>query len=177
VAGTRVRTPTVATDRFARAMPPAVRLALGILWFQNVVWKIPPDFGQHDHRFLYGFLQDATRYPVWRPYTWFVEHVVLPHYIVFAWFVFSMEAALAVFLTLGLATRLWGVLGAAYATSIALATLNAPSEWNWSYYLMILCHLLVAASAAGRVAGLDGLFRPAWERSGGQLSRLLLKVS
>lgn len=168
---------TVVTDGFARYFPPFARIALGVLWFQNVVWKIPPDFGRSSNRFLYGFLQDAIKYPVFRPYTWVVQHVVLPHFLVFAWFAFVTEAALAVFLTLGLATRFWGVVGAAWALTIALATLNAPAEWNWSYYFMILCHLFVAATAAGRLAGLDGVFRPAWLASPRRSSRLLLRVS
>jgi thiosulfate dehydrogenase [quinone] large subunit len=65
----------------------------------------------------------------------------------------------------------------AQSVAIALSVLNAPHEWPWSYYLMIAVHLLLFATAAGRVWGLDGLLRPVWAASQGRWSRLALRLS
>ncbi len=47
-----------------------------------------------------------------------------------------------------------------------MSVLNAPNEWEWSYYLMILAHIGIFATAAGRAYGLDGVLRPIWRSSG-----------
>jgi len=114
------------------------------------------------------------------PYAWLVEHVILPNFTFFAWGVLMVESALGVFLLLGLAARFWAVVGIAQSLAITLSVLNAPHEWEWSYYLMILAHVAILGTAAGRSFGLDGLLRPRWRESaaeGGRLSRLLLRVS
>jgi len=166
-----------AIDARARVVPAVLRIALGLLWMENSFWKVPPDFGMRQGKLLYGFVNDAVKYPVFAPYTAFVKHVVLPHFTIFGWGVLLTESTLAALLILGLATRLVGLGGAIYALTIALATLNAPHEWTWSYYMLILCHLVVAATAAGRTFGLDGLFRPVWLASDAKVSRLLSRVS
>lgn len=150
------------------AIPAVLRIALGLLWVTNAAWKVPPQFGA-----LRRFTEDAVRYPVFAPYSWIVEHVVLANFIPFAWGVLVTEALLGAFLLVGLATRFWAVVGMLQTIVIALSVLNAPNEWEWSYYLMFLAHLAVFATAAGRTAGLDALLRPQWQSSRGRLGRLL----
>ena len=111
------------------------------------------------------------------PYAWLVDRLVLPNFIFFAWMVLLVEASLGAFLLIGLATRFWAVVGIAQTVVIMLSVLNAPHEWYWSYLLMLLVHMALFATAAGRYAGLDGLLRPSWERSRSGLVRLLARAS
>lgn len=153
------------------------RIVLGLLWIQNSGWKTPPDFGRNSGGGLYKFTSFAVEHEVFAPYAFAVRELILPNFIVFGWLVLIVEASLGAFLLLGLATRMWALLGVAQSLAIALSVLNAPGEWSWAYYLMIAAHLGVFAAAAGRYWGLDGVLRPAWERSDSRLARLLLKAS
>jgi thiosulfate dehydrogenase (quinone) large subunit len=157
----------------------AVRVSVAFLWIQNAYWKVPPHFGA-DHTppdGLYEMTRDAVDRPVFGPYAWIVEHVVLPNFGFFGWLLLLTEVSLGAFLLVGLATRLWAVVGAGQSVVIALSVLKTPNVWHWSYYLMFGVHLLLFAVAAGRAGGLDGVLRPAWTASNGRLARLLLRVS
>lgn len=166
-------------SRLTRLLVAGVRVLVAFLWIQNAYWKVPPHFGA-DRSPPTGLRQQtqyAVDYPVFGPYAWLVEHLVLPNFAFFAWLVLLLELALGGFLLVGLATRLWALVGAGHSVVLALSVLEAPNFWHWSYYLMIGAHLLLFAVAAGRAGGLDGLLRPAWARSDGRLARLLLRVS
>jgi thiosulfate dehydrogenase [quinone] large subunit len=163
--------------RFAGISVAILRIAVGLLWIQNAAWKVPPDFGQVDDRGLYFWASQAVEYPVLPPYSWFVETVVLPQIGVFGWMILLLEAALGAFLLIGLATRFWALVGIAQTLAITFSVLNAPHEWHWSYYLMMLAHLVLLATAAGRTLGLDGVLRPVWEASPGRVGRILRRVS
>jgi thiosulfate dehydrogenase [quinone] large subunit len=106
-----------------------------------------------------------------------VDNLVLPNFRYFGWATLTLEASLGAFLLVGLATRLWALVGIGHTLVIALSTLYAPHEWVWSYLLMLMMHLLVFATAAGRFGGVDGLLRPRWEQSTGRPARLLVRVS
>jgi thiosulfate dehydrogenase (quinone) large subunit len=69
------------------------------------------------------------------------------------------------------------VIGVAQTVVIMLSVLNAPHEWYWSYLLMLLVHVALFATAAGRYAGLDGLLRTSWQRSRSLWARLLVRAS
>ena len=58
-----------------------------------------------------------------------------------------------------------------------LSVLNAPHGWYWSYVLLLLVHVALFATAAGRYAGVDGVLRPGWQRSQSWLARLLVRAS
>jgi thiosulfate dehydrogenase [quinone] large subunit len=161
-----------------RALIVVLRVGVALLWIQNASWKHPPRFGDEaTPAGLYVFTSYAVEYPVLPPYAWFVEHVVLPNFGFFGWLVLVVEASLGAFLLIGLATRLWALIGVGQTLAITLSVLNAPHEWAWSYLLMLLVHIAVFATAAGRIAGLDGLLRPRWQRSPGRLARLLVRAS
>ena len=153
------------------------RIVLGLLWIQNSGWKTPPDFGRNAGSGLYKFTRFAVEHEVFAPYAFVVRELILPNFVVFGWLVLIVEASLGAFLLLGLATRLWALVGVAQSFAIALSVLNAPGEWSWAYYLMIAAHLAIFAAAAGRHWGLDSVLRPAWARSDSRLARLLLKAS
>lgn len=169
--------PRVADTRLARLSVAAIRIGVGLVWIQNAAWKTPPDFGENTRSGLYFFTRFAVDRPVFGPYAWLVEHVVLPNFTFFGWVTLFAEAGLGAFLLVGLATRLWAVIGIGQSLAITLAALNAPNEWHWSYYLLILAHLALFATAAGRSFGVDGVLRPAWRASSGLPARILLRLS
>jgi thiosulfate dehydrogenase (quinone) large subunit len=154
-----------------------VRIVMGILWLTNAGWKTPPDFGRAGGRGLFRFTSFAVEHEVFAPFAFIVREIVLPNFTLFGWTVLLVEAALGSFLLLGLGTRLWALIGAAQAAVITLSTLNAPGEWNWGYYMFVAIHLLLFATASGRIGGLDGLLRPAWARRDTRWSRLMLRCS
>lgn len=162
----------VADSRATRLLLAAFRVGVALLWIENAGWKTPPDFDS-----LRGYTQDAVEYPVFAPFTWLIEHLVLPNFTAFAWMTLLVEASLGAFLLIGLATRLWALVGVAQSLVIMMSVLNAPNEWEWSFYLMILAHVALFATAAGRGYGLDGVLRPVWRQSRGRLSSVLLKLS
>ncbi|MDQ3661732.1 MAG: TQO small subunit DoxD [Actinomycetota bacterium] len=153
------------------------RIVLALLWIQNSGWKTPPDFGRSAEGGLYKFTSFAVEHEVFAPYSFVVRELILPNFIVFGWIVLIVEASIGAFLLVGLATRLWALVGVAQSLAITLSVLNAPGEWSWAYYLMIAAHLAVFAAAAGRFWGLDAVLRPVWEGSDSRLGRLLLKAS
>ena len=141
-------------------------------------WKNPPTFGRGAHPSgLYSFTSDAVRYPAFPPYSWVVKHLVLPNFAVFGWFALLLETALGAFLLVGLATRLWALVGVGQTVAISLSVLRVPGEWHWSYLLMLLVHLALFATAAGRYGGVDGVLRDRWRASSGRLSRALVAAS
>ncbi|PZS31061.1 MAG: TQO small subunit DoxD [Pseudonocardiales bacterium] len=165
-------------SRMSRGIIVLARVGLAFLWIQNVSWKSPGDnFGKDSGGGLYGYTVDAVTHPVFSPYASFVKHVVLPNYTFFAWMTLVIEASLGAFLLVGLASRFFALVGVVQSTAIMLSVLNVPGEWHWSFYLLIIGHLFLFATAAGRVGGLDGLLRPRWLASRRPLARLLRLAS
>lgn len=153
------RRSVLADDGAARISAFVVRIAAGLLFAVNLYWKVPPHFGSDNGTGLYSILGQAIDYPVFDPFTSIIENVVLPNFGFFAWGIYLVEIGLAVFLILGLATRLWAAVGVAVALSIFLIVGASPNVWDWSYFLMMATLLAVFGTAAGRVAGLDAVFR------------------
>lgn len=166
-----------AHDRATSICAFVVRITLGLLWLANLSWKKPPDFGAKDGSGLYHFTKLAIDYPVFPPYSALVKSVVLPNFTVFGWAVFLLEIGLAVFLLLGLATRLWALIGIAQTVAIFLSVGASPNEWKWSYFLMAAAHLAVLGFAAGRVWGLDALARRRMSGRSGRLANSYLLAS
>lgn len=168
----------VLPSKVNRALIAVVRIGVGLLWLQNAGWKTPPDFGRGDPPDgLYLSASYAVSHEVLPPYAWLMNHWVLPNFTFFGWMVVLVEASLGAFLLIGLATRFWAVVGVGQTVVIMLSVLNAPHEWYWSYLLMLLVHLAVFATAAGRYAGLDGLLRPSWQSSRFGSARWLVRAS
>ncbi len=149
-----------ATDDVPRGQAIAatfLRVLLGLMWLYNVAWKRPPDFGQDGNSGLFKFTSYAVSDPVFPPYSWIVEHVVLNVFTPFGWVVLIAETTLAVLLLTGTWVRLAAAIGVAQAGAIALSVAYAPNEWPWSYWLMIGAHVVILFSSAGRVLAVDGV--------------------
>ncbi len=150
---------SVAHDRATTSAAILLRLAAAYLWYENLSWKNPPDFGRSDGHGLYGFTHAAVTNPVLGVWSSVIENVVLPNFVVFGWFTLITETCLALFLFLGLATRFWALVGVAQSFAIYLTVGGLPAEWKWSYFLMAATHLALLGLAAGRVLGLDQVLR------------------
>jgi uncharacterized membrane protein YphA (DoxX/SURF4 family) len=144
-------------EKVSNGVMASIRILAGLLWLSNLEWKRPSDFGLDLKNGLYKYVNSAVTNPVFGPYSWFVEHIVLKQYRLFGWITLLTEAAMAIFLLLGLWTRFFALIGAMLSTSILLSVLYYPHEWPWSYFLMIGLHLMIFAVGPGRFAGLDGV--------------------
>jgi len=144
-----------ASPRSSTVTLAALRTLAGLLWLYNVSWKRPPDFGRDGGSGLYRFTQDAVDHPVFPPYSWVVEHLVLPNFQAFGWMVLAVESALAVMLLTGALVRLAALIGIAQSTAIALSVAMTPGEWPWSYWMMIGIHVALLGGASGAVLSVD----------------------
>ncbi|QOV40791.1 hypothetical protein IM697_21790 [Streptomyces ferrugineus] len=133
-----------------------LRVLLGLMWLQNVSWKVPPDFGNADGG-LYKWTAFAVSHPVFPPYSWVVEKAVLPNIEVFGWGVLITESALAVLLLTGAWVRVAALVGVGMSLSIGLSVAYAPHEWPWAYWLMIGAHVAILFSSAGRAFAVDAV--------------------
>jgi len=153
----------------------ALRILVGLMWLYNVAWKRPPDFGESSGTGLYGFTRAAVEHPVFPPFSWFVEHVVLPNFTVFGWMVLAVETLLAVLLLTGTLVRLAALVGVGQSLAIGLSVAEAPNEWPWSYWMMIGIHVVLLFAASGRVAAVDSVRVAADDGRGGPAAMRLLR--
>jgi uncharacterized membrane protein YphA (DoxX/SURF4 family) len=136
-----------------------LRIFAGVLWLVNLSWKLPPDFGRDDPEGLlynfelaadhavFGFLQDLAR------------DAFIPHFTLFGWLVFVAELLAGVLLLLGLLTRLGALIGAIQAVIITLLVVQAPSEWFWTYAMLIVIHLVLLVAPSGQRLSIDRWLR------------------
>ncbi len=167
---------------FSTARPPTqvsgialagLRILAGLIWLYNVVWKIPPDFGQNSRSGLFQFTNYAVDYPVLPPFSWLIEHAVLPNFTAFGWLVLVMETVLAVLLLTGTAVRLAALIGVAQSVAIALSVAEAPNEWPWAYAMLIGIHVVLLLTPCGQYAAVDAVHASAAQPS---VARRLLCV-
>lgn len=135
----------------------ALRMLVGLLWLYNVAWKRAPSFGEDSGNGVFGFAQDAVDHPVLPPFSWLVEHVVLPNFVVFGWGVLVVETALAVLLLTGAYVRVAAALGIAQSLVIGLSVAQTPGEWPWAYWMMIGIHVVLLFGAAGQTLAVDAV--------------------
>jgi hypothetical protein len=98
----------------------------------------------------------------------FLKSAVMPGIRFWGWVIFLTEAFIVTSMSLGLLSRLGGLLAIAMSTQllVGLAGIPNPPEWEWSYILMVLLSLILFAFVPGRVLGLDAWLRPRLLRAG-----------
>jgi hypothetical protein len=132
-----------------------VRVLIGCLWFQGMLWKLPLPVSDG----LQYWTEQETTHAAFAFHRTFMKDVVLPHMSVFGPIVFLAELVFAGSMILGLAVRFVGVLGAVYTLQLWLGLYGSPSEWPWTYMCLAMLMLLFVLDAAGRSLGLDAWLR------------------
>lgn len=127
-----------------------VRLLTGWLWFQQLFWKMPPDFtGLHRYVVEEG---TATFIP---GYAFLIQRVFLPHFVLLGAFIWGAELAVALLLLFGIFSRLGALLSTILALQLYVGLSAAPGEWYWTYGMLVLLSLALLAVPTGRRLGLD----------------------
>jgi uncharacterized membrane protein YphA (DoxX/SURF4 family) len=136
------------------------RLAIGGLWWQQTLWKLPPTYTDHLDGVsggLHHWVGEMAKHAAFGWQSAFVKDVIQPHFYLFAPQVYATEALIAISLMLGLFTRAGGVLGAAMAINLWLGLYRAPYEWPWTYFFLILLQITFVVLHAGRSLGIDAI--------------------
>jgi uncharacterized membrane protein YphA (DoxX/SURF4 family) len=134
-----------------------LRILAGLLWLAHVWWKVPPDFGESRRTGLWFWTHLAVDHPVFPPYSWLVEHLVLPNFTAFGWLVLVVETLLPVLLLTGTAVRLAALIGIGQSLAIGLSVAEAPNEWPWAYAMMIGIHLVLLLGPSAQYAAVDAV--------------------
>ena len=129
-----------------------LRLLVGCLWWQQSLWKIPPNYGGLIH-----WMQEMVDHASTALQSTLVAQVVLPHITVFGPLVYLVEVAIGISLMLGVLTRLGAFLGALMAINLWLGLYSAPGEWPWTYFFLIVIQILFLIDPPGRSLGVDAL--------------------
>jgi uncharacterized membrane protein YphA (DoxX/SURF4 family) len=136
------------------------RLFIGGLWWQQTLWKLPPTYTDSPDGVsggLHYWIGEMVQYAAFGWQSWLVEHIIQPHFYVFAPQVYATEVLIAASLLLGVFTRIGASLGALMAMNLWLGLYRAPDEWPWTYFLLITLQTTFAVFHAGRSLGLDAI--------------------
>ena len=152
----------------------AFRLLIGCMWWQQSLWKLPPDYA--GLAYWMGLMGKHAAIPL---QAYFVNQIVLPHLHLFAPVVYAAEVLTAVSLILGLFVRVWALIGAAQILNLWLGLGSAPGEWPWTYFFLLVLMLVFALHRYGRSLGLDAIIfgRMVSQPNDARLSRALAVVT
>jgi uncharacterized membrane protein YphA (DoxX/SURF4 family) len=154
------------------------RFFIGTMWWQQTLWKLPPLYTDNPSDPLNSGLHfwmtregQSAAIPLQAD---FVNHIVLPHFYLFAPMVYALEVLTAVSLILGLFVRLWGFIGALQVLNLWLGLYNAEGEWPWTYFFLLVLMVIFALHRYGRSLGLDAIIlgRAASGRTGSAVAGL-----
>ena len=136
-----------------------LRVLTGSMWWQQSLWKIPPNFDG----LKYWMQQEADHAAIMLQGN-LVRDVVLPNLNLFGPLVYLVEVCIGVSLLLGLLARAGAVLGLLMAVNLWLGLYSAPGEWPWTYMFLVIIQALFILDPPGRVLGVDALLptRPVW---------------
>ena len=142
-----------------------IRIFVGYLWFQQLFWKMPPDFAG-----LYPYIVRESLHTIIPGYGFILQHTFLLSctnmqtaagctlYVPLAAGVWSAELIVAISLMFGLFTRAGALLGSLLAIQLYVGL--AYTEWIWTYGMLVLLCLALTAIPAGRRLGFDQWFAP-----------------
>ncbi len=176
-------------------------IGLGYLFFTQLWWKLPPDFGcrndftagglcfflEHasaeadasDKLLKANILESRPGPEISVPIGWatqlnafFIENVVQPNIRWFGYVVWGTEAWIFLSMCLGFFSRLGALAAIGMSTQLMIGLAHTPNEWEWSYILMLLLAIAMFGLAPGRYFGLDRLLRPRFKRLSERGSRV-----
>lgn len=134
-----------------------LRLLAGSMWWQQTLWKIPPNFDG-----LRYWMQQEADHAAIPLQGALVADIVLPNLAIFGPLVYAIELVIGVSLLLGLFSRAGAILGLLMGLNLWLGLYSAPGEWPWTYMFLVIIQALFAIDPPGRRLGADALAgRPA----------------
>ncbi len=142
-----------------------IRIFVGYQWFQQLFWKLPPDFAG-----LYPYIIRESQRTIIPGYGFILQHTFLagctnPHtasgcslFVPLAASVWTAEMIVSISLLFGLFTRFGAILGSVLALQLYVGL--AYTEWLWTYGMLVLLCLAITAIPAGRRLGYDQWLAP-----------------
>ena len=107
-----------------------------------------------------------VEHPSFAFYAQFVETIVIPNFLIFAWIVFLGELFVGLSLLSGTLTRLGAFGGLLMSFNLGIGLLEVPGEWPWSYAMLAMFHGIFLITAPGRLFGVDARLQervfPSW---------------
>ncbi len=132
-----------------------VRIFVGLLWFQQLAWKMPPTFGG-----LRRYVESEAQHTFIPGYSAILTNVFLTHFSLLGALVWTAELLVGITLLFGLFTRFGAILALLLSVQLYVGLAYAPGEWYWTYGMLVLLALALLAVPAGRRLGLDQLLAP-----------------
>jgi uncharacterized membrane protein YphA (DoxX/SURF4 family) len=137
------------------------RFFIGSMWWQQTLWKLRPLYTDNPsdplNSGLHFWMMREGQSAAISLQADFVNHIVLPHFYLFAPVVYALEVLTAVSLILGIFVRLWGVIGALQVLNLWLGLYNAEGEWPWTYFFLLVLMVIFALHRYGRRLGVDAI--------------------
>jgi uncharacterized membrane protein YphA (DoxX/SURF4 family) len=137
------------------------RFVMGAFWWQQSLWKLPPLYTNHPEAPLTTglayWMGQMGKYAAVPLQADLVNNIVLPHFYLFAPIVYTAEVLTGVSLMLGVFVRLFAVIGALQILNLWLGLYNAPGEWPWTYFFLLVLQLMFAVHCYGRSLGIDAI--------------------
>lgn len=127
-----------------------IRLVIGAMWWQQSLWKIPPNFDG-----LRYWMQQMVEHAAIPLQGELVADVVLLNIQIFGPIVYATEVFIGVSLMLGIVTRLGALLGFLMALNLWLGLYSAPNEWPWTYAFLAILQLGFLVDPPGHSLGAD----------------------
>jgi thiosulfate dehydrogenase (quinone) large subunit len=132
-----------------------IRIFVGYLWFQQLSWKMPPTF-----KGLHPYLAKEGMYTILPGYSYIIQHIFLPNFILLAAGVWTAELLVSLCLIFGIFTRFGALLSVLLSLQLYFGLAFAPGEWYWTYGMLVLLGLAIATVPAGRRFGFDQFIAP-----------------
>jgi uncharacterized membrane protein YphA (DoxX/SURF4 family) len=130
-----------------------LRVLMGTMWWQQTLWKIPPNFAG----LQYWMQQEADHAAIVLQGV-LVRDVVLPNLAVFGPLVYAVELLIALSLLLGLFSRAGALLGLLMGLNLWLGLYSAQGEWPWTYMFLVMIQAWFVIDPPGRALGADMLW-------------------
>jgi len=127
-----------------------LRVLVGSMWWQQSLWKIPPNFAG-----LRYWMQQEVAHAAIPLQSTFVADIVLPNLNLFGPLVYLIEVFIGISLLLGLLSRLGALLGVLMGINLWLGLYSAPGEWPWTYMFLVIIQALFFIDPPGRELGAD----------------------
>ena len=147
------------------------RVTLGLLFFTQLWWKVPPSFGcPPDFSFatadangnlrrtsgLCDWIGKEIANPRYPAYKDLLTGFISPNLPWMAFFIVGGEIFICFSLMTGFLTRIGGLVGFLLGINLFIGLTAVPGEWDWTYLMLPLLNALFIV-VGGRFIGLDAL--------------------